>query len=239
MKTIPTHSNRISAIIPAYNEAKSIRSIIEIVLIHPHIAEVIVVDDGSYDGTASIAKDAGAIVISHKRNRGKAAAMETGVLKAHSEIFFFIDADIIGLSHEAMTKAINSVVSRESDMFVLVTHRMWIHKHFSSIMPLLSGIRVLRREVWNCVPTNCKNRFEIELALNYFASKNKYKITSQIVPNLTQTVKEKKRGVLRGLYQRIFMIRDITIVILKMYVYYNFKYIAQNLARKLQTLNLF
>ncbi|MGH8203091.1 MAG: glycosyltransferase, partial [Steroidobacteraceae bacterium] len=52
----------VSAIIPAHNEALTIRSVIEPLLRHPSIDEVIVVDDGSTEGTLAVAREAGATV---------------------------------------------------------------------------------------------------------------------------------------------------------------------------------
>ena len=64
------------AIIPCYNEEQSIGSVI--LKTKRFVNQVLVVDDGSNDETKKIAKDAGAIVISHRKNKGKGAAIRTG-----------------------------------------------------------------------------------------------------------------------------------------------------------------
>ncbi len=220
---------KVSVIIPAYNEAQTVGDVVHSAHTHPLVKEVIVVDDGSYDTTAEIARKAGARVIISPRNKGKAAAMDLGVNTAQGDILFFMDADIIGLSHDAMSLAINSVICEDSHMFVLIIDRgEWLPRMFFNKIPLLSGIRAIKKEIWNCVPENCKNNFEIELALNYFAKRNNFTITSTIIPGLTQVIKEKKRGLWRGLYHRMFMIRDICVVILKMYSFYNAKYLWES-----------
>lgn len=66
----------IVAIVPAYNEAHSIGSVIR-GLFH-HVDRVLVVNDGSTDDTANVARAAGATVLSHEVNRGQGAALETG-----------------------------------------------------------------------------------------------------------------------------------------------------------------
>lgn len=63
------------AVIPAYNEAGTIASVVRSV--NPYVDEVLVVDDGSSDGTADIAREAGATVIEHETNRGYGAALNT------------------------------------------------------------------------------------------------------------------------------------------------------------------
>ncbi|NTW00619.1 MAG: glycosyltransferase family 2 protein [Oscillochloris sp.] len=64
------------ALIPAYNEERFIGSLVIAALVY--VDHVIVVDDGSADQTAQIAYDAGAVVLRHTQNQGKAAAVNTG-----------------------------------------------------------------------------------------------------------------------------------------------------------------
>lgn len=65
--------------IPAKNEESTIAATVAAADALPNVATVIVVDDGSSDRTARYATAAGAIVVNHDRNRGKAAAIESGV----------------------------------------------------------------------------------------------------------------------------------------------------------------
>ncbi len=95
--------NRLSLVIPAYNEEKRIvpflTSIVEYAKNHSeHIGEVIVVDDGSSDATSSVASQAGMNIsgfrlIQHETNQGKGAAVQTGVMAAQGESIIFMDAD--------------------------------------------------------------------------------------------------------------------------------------------------
>jgi len=68
----------LAVIIPALNEARSIAATVAAARTLDGVDLVVVVDDGSRDETAAIAVEAGAHVTRHGRNRGKAAAMETG-----------------------------------------------------------------------------------------------------------------------------------------------------------------
>jgi glycosyltransferase involved in cell wall biosynthesis len=69
---------QVAVIIPAYNEADRVGATVAAAAALPDVDVVVVVDDGSRDGTARAAGEAGASVLRHARNRGKAAAMETG-----------------------------------------------------------------------------------------------------------------------------------------------------------------
>jgi glycosyltransferase involved in cell wall biosynthesis len=80
--------------IPAFNEAATIARVIESA--KPYIGEILVVDDGSSDGTAAIAKASGITVIRHETNRGKGDALKTAFIYATENRFdwlFTIDGD--------------------------------------------------------------------------------------------------------------------------------------------------
>ncbi len=86
----------ISVIIPAYNEEKSIASTIEAVLKSGYPEdkmEVIVVDDGSTDKTAEIARRYPVRLIRNERNMGRGAAIHRGIKSARGEIVVMVDAD--------------------------------------------------------------------------------------------------------------------------------------------------
>jgi glycosyltransferase involved in cell wall biosynthesis len=83
----------VSIIIPAYNEALTIGGIVlKIKELYPDF-EIIVVNDGSDDDTAAIAKDAGAYVHSHPYNIGNGAAIKSGIRIAGGDILVFMDGD--------------------------------------------------------------------------------------------------------------------------------------------------
>lgn len=82
---------RLSLIIPAYNEAKRLPAFLASIRGHKEIGEVIIVDDGSTDNTTDVAR--GFKVLRHDKNRGKGAAVRTGVMAATGDIIVFMDAD--------------------------------------------------------------------------------------------------------------------------------------------------
>jgi glycosyltransferase involved in cell wall biosynthesis len=88
------NNSKISIIIPAFNEAQAIGSIVSRILeLYPEF-EVLVVDDGSTDDTGVIARDAGAHVYSHHYNIGNGAAIKSGIRYASGEILVFMDGDL-------------------------------------------------------------------------------------------------------------------------------------------------
>jgi glycosyltransferase involved in cell wall biosynthesis len=157
----------ISVVIPAYNEADRIGETVAAIASLPRVNEVIVVDDGSTDDTAPRADAAGATVIRTAENRGKGAALVTGIEAAEGDVLALLDADLGATAAEAAC-LIEPVVAGEADMtiatfpvipgrgggfgFVVKLARWGIARATGREMAApLSGQRVMRREVWRMV----------------------------------------------------------------------------------------
>ncbi|WP_434056373.1 glycosyltransferase family 2 protein [Georgenia sunbinii] len=95
-------TQRVAVIIPAKDESGRIAATVRAARAIPHVDLVLVVDDGSADNTQDVARAAGAVVVRHSVNRGKASAMETGasvaamrdVENGPPRLLLFIDADL-------------------------------------------------------------------------------------------------------------------------------------------------
>ena len=89
---------KLSVIIPVYNEVESIQVILKRVQDTKLVNEIIIVDDGSQDGTRELLKKLdgkkGVRVIMHEHNKGKGAAVRTGLALARGEILIIQDADL-------------------------------------------------------------------------------------------------------------------------------------------------
>ena len=126
---------RLAVVVPAKDESQRIAATVRAARELPEVSLVVVVDDGSSDDTAARAEEAGAVVVRHQRNRGKAAAMESGaarVARLDAETgrppraLLFVDAD---LGATALS----------------ITHDMHSARKIASRIAMLHGGRI----IWN------------------------------------------------------------------------------------------
>jgi len=214
----------VSVIIPAFNEAKTIGAVIAVAKNCELVSEVIVVNDGSTDNTAKVAQAAGVQLITQSLNRGKAQAMDAGVRVAKNDIICFLDADLKNFSADILQKIINPVLSGQYDMYAVIFGRKWHGLNWlTPRLPIISGNRALRKEVWQLVPEKFKVKFRIEIALNYFAGGAGKKCGAESYPGFSQYIKEQKYGLIDGFWRRMKMNWDVAWVFINLYVVENIR----------------
>ena len=110
---------KVSAIIAAYNEEKTIADVLGVLSRNPHIDEVIVVSDGSTDATVEIARSFNAITIALRENQGKGYAMRVGVDYAQHDILFFVDGDMCNVTERTIESLLLPVLRDECPHFIV------------------------------------------------------------------------------------------------------------------------
>jgi hypothetical protein len=149
-------SGDVAVVIPAWNESDRIAATVKAAAGLPGVDIVLVVDDGSADGTAAAAEQAGASVLRHARNRGKAAAMETGAEAVRlledgrdagrQHHLLFLDGDLAETAADAGA-LIEPVRSGQADMTIAVfSNRVKQGGH--GFVVGLSGAGIARATGW-------------------------------------------------------------------------------------------
>ncbi len=175
---------RYSIIVPAFNEEVGLPVVLEdLISSIDETYEILVVDDGSRDGTRKAAEATGVRVISHRENRGKGAAMRTGIRNAAGEFVIFIDADgtypaaMIPVIAERLEMHPMVVARRETEENIHLLNRIgnWLFRkmiqklYASSVFDPLSGLYGLRRE--DCLRMDLRSEgFEIETEITIKAA---------------------------------------------------------------------
>ncbi len=212
-----------TAVIAAYNEGKTIAEVLGALQASPLIDEVILVSDGSTDDTVAIARTFdGVKTLALRENRGKGYAMRMGVDHAENDILFFVDGDMFNVTQKHIADLVLPVLAGLCDMNIGIRDRGSILNFMHLKLkcgPVLSGIRVMRREVFETVPTKYQERFKIEAALNCFCASAGLEQTQTIIQNLGHVIKESKRGFVNGLRSRWEMSREVFLLLFDLYLF--------------------
>lgn len=189
---------KLSVIIPVYNEVKNIEEIIKRVQATKRATEIIVVDDGSKDGTREALKKLDGKrkvrVILHEKNQGKGAAVVTGMKAAQGEVLLIQDADLEydPRDYPALLKPIEEGLADVvyGSRFLGAAHRvtMFWHQLANKLLTLMTnilydsiltdmetGYKVFRREVIEGMKIRAKS-FNFEPEFTAKILKRKYRI---------------------------------------------------------------
>ncbi len=188
----------LTVIIPVYNEAKNIKEIIKRVQATRLAKEIIVVDDGSQDGTRDVLKKLDGKkkvrVILHEKNQGKGAAVVTGMQAAQGDVLLIQDADLEydPRDYPALLQPINEDIADivYGSRFLGGAHRvtMFWHQVANKILTFMTnilydsiltdmetGYKVFRRKVIEGMIIRSK-RFNFEPEFTAKILKRKYRI---------------------------------------------------------------
>ena len=205
----------IVAIIPAYNEEKTIADIINVLKKIDKIKSILVVSDGSTDKTAIISKKSGAKVIELPKNIGKGGAMSVGVKNSNEDIIMFLDADLLGLTKDHIDTLIEPVLEGSYEMTVGVFKNGKILTDIGlKTCPFLSGQRVIKRAVFSKIKDIDESRFGVEMILTNYIIKNNIPYLNVSLNKLSHVFKERKMGFFKGLLMRLKMFQQIIMVLL-------------------------
>ncbi|MCX7858080.1 MAG: glycosyltransferase family 2 protein [Deltaproteobacteria bacterium] len=191
----------LSVIIPVYNEVRTILEILKKVHEAPYDKEIIVVDDGSFDGTRELLKTDENLkqipnlkVIFHEKNKGKGAAIRSAISVATGDIILIQDAD---LEYDPIEypNLLSPILEGKADVvygsrFLGGPHRVFYFWHYvgNKLITLLSnmltdlnltdmetGYKVFRREVFDGIKIE-SNDFGFEPEITAKVAKKKFRI---------------------------------------------------------------
>lgn len=200
---------KLVAIVPAYNEEATISSVVNVLVQSPYLSEVLVISDGSTDRTSQVARTAGARVYEIPHQRGKGEAMLHALTRTDAPVVAFFDADLLGLTVEHIEQLVLPVLNGSLAMCVALRDRGRILTALTRHLPLISGQRVLRREVIENVPAQFLRGFMVEAALNYYCRAHGFPYGVVQLRGLSIRRKYEKVGYGRSVLQYIGMFYQV------------------------------
>jgi glycosyltransferase involved in cell wall biosynthesis len=201
---------RISCLIPAYNEAARIGGVLDAVLGHPMIDEVIVIDDGSTDDTARVAARSGVRLLHMAQNGGKTQALAAGIALASGDTLLFLDADLTGLTRGDLTQLIHPVASGRADTTISLRRNAPLLWRLIGL-DYISGERVVPRALLDAHLDRLSHlpRFGVEVYMNSLKLAARHRIAVVRLDGVSSPSKASKRGVVAGLRADAAMMADI------------------------------
>ena len=193
-------ASKLSCIICAYNEAPRIAEVLYVAAAHPLLDEVIVVDDGSTDGTAGIVRSFPSVrLVSYRENRGKSRAFADGVRAARYDYIMHLDADLKHLTAANITELAEPVLSRHFGMSISVRKNSLAAYRWMGL-DFVSGERVIpKRIVAACLAEIDKlPRFGVEAFINARIIDERLRIAVVPFDKVINTRKTQKIGRWRG-----------------------------------------
>jgi glycosyltransferase involved in cell wall biosynthesis len=170
-----------AAIIPTYNEEINVAGVLEVLHATQMLDEIIIVDDGSSDGTIEILHQAALAdpryrVIRHEKNGGKGQAIFTGWAATCAPVLLLLDADLKNLTPGHIQDLLDPILTHRADM----TLGLFRGGHFSTTLshtltPFLTGQRGLRAELLKYVSREASAGYGFDIALTMAANQKGYR----------------------------------------------------------------
>ncbi len=221
----------LSVVVPVFNERDTIQEIVRRIREVPIPKEIVLVDDGSVDGTrellATMADQPEVAVYYHETNQGKGAALKTGFSKAKGQVVVVQDADLEydpGHYHQLLQPIVEGVadVVYGSRFVATGPHRVLYFWHYvaNRLLTTLSNMftdlnltdmetcyKVFRCEVLDEIgPTLKERRFGIEVELTAKVARRKYRIYEVGITYFGRTYSEGKKIGLRDAFRALWCI---------------------------------
>jgi glycosyltransferase involved in cell wall biosynthesis len=211
----PEDLRGISCVVCAYNEAERIRNILDVIVGHPALTEVIVVNDGSTDETLALLSAYPSIrVLSHTPNRGKTYALSRGIGAARCDTLMLLDADLAGVTPANIDALAAPVMRGEADVSISMrSNSLWLYRQLG--LDFVSGERVAPKWLLKDAVTAMQRlpRWGGEVYMNEIFIRHACRIQVVRWRRVVNIRKYQKFGAWRGALSELKMISDAASVL--------------------------
>jgi glycosyltransferase involved in cell wall biosynthesis len=198
----------VDVVMPARDEVTTIASNVAAAAGCRFVRQVIVVDDGSRDGTGAAAAGAGARVLRRDPGGSKAHAMDDGVRASDATHILFVDADCTGLTSAHLDAICEPVLDGRAEMS-LGSFDYGPLTWLVLVLPPLSGERIIPRWVWDAIPPERLDGYTIESRIDQVIAEGRHRTSVRRMRGVFHRTKRDKLGKLAGYRGTFRMYRDL------------------------------
>jgi glycosyltransferase involved in cell wall biosynthesis len=200
----------IDVLMPARDEALTVAQNVAAARDCQFVRDVIVIDDGSTDGTGDIAAAAGAKVVVLDGSEGsKAHAMAAGVDASDANAFLFVDADCTDLTGAHLDAICEPFLQGRAVLSVGVFDYGPFWNPMVVRFPPLSGERIIPRWVWDAIPPHKLDGYTIEVRINEVIAERRQRTVARTMKGVYHRTKRVKLGRWAGVRRTWDMYRDL------------------------------
>jgi glycosyltransferase involved in cell wall biosynthesis len=199
----------IDVVMAARNESATISANIAAAKGCRFARDVIVVDDGSEDGTADVADAAGAQVVRRERGGSKALAMAAGVAATDAEAILFVDADCVGLTSDHLDAICAPFAEGRADMSLGFFDYGAVLNPLVRRLPPITGERVVHRWIWEAIAPEKLEGYTIELRINEVVAERRLRTIGRTMRGVSHRTKREKHGIIEGFRRTWWMYREL------------------------------
>ena len=175
-----TTSTRISvtAIVCAFNEEETLSRVVRTLISTEEVNEVIVINDGSTDGTSATLKEfkknPKVRIIEFPRNLGKGFAMAEGIEKAQGDILLFVDADLLNFEERYVPLLLRPLIDGKADMVIGHPTENVLDKKLNPFKSIAGERAVFKKDILPLTERIRTSGYGVETIVNlYYAAQNK------------------------------------------------------------------
>lgn len=216
---------KITAIICAYNEEKTIKEVVTTVCDY-FFDEIIVVNDGSTDRTAAILAELSGLprlkCITLPENKGKGYAMATGVENSTGDIIVFIDADLSNLKKEHFAQLISPIFENEADMVLGQATETLINYKINPFKSFTGERALLKKDILPILKDMKTSKFGVETLINLYYQSHEKRIKYVMLVDLKHPTKFQKTSLNQAVSEFIKEGHQIALTVFK-----NFKLVSK------------
>lgn len=171
-------SYSVSAIVCAFNEEETLPRVVRALIAAKEVNEIIVINDGSTDGTSAILKEftnqPRVRVIEFPHNRGKGFAMAEGIIKAQGEILLFVDADLLNFEEHYVSLLLSPLLDGKADMVIGHPTENVLDKKMNPFKSIAGERVVFKKDVLPVTEKIRNSGYGVETIINlFYTARNK------------------------------------------------------------------